>query len=130
MRHTVPLLTDAPMPVLAVLGQTDVPATGTMLQDAETAEVVAELPNQNARHVPASEIRVRKKGSHTLLEATRARVPLDALLLPRRMTRLRAPRIGFARLLLGWSGKRDCAQEHEIVHFLQILCGLFKIVYI
>ena len=84
MPEAEPLLANARMPAAAVLGEIDAleVTLGVHLQDAAAAVVVAEFARQDAGHVPASEIWVRKQLGSTLLEAGPARVPLDALLPP------------------------------------------------
>ena len=88
---------------------------GVRLQDAAAAEVVAELAHQNARHVPAREVRAREQLGGALPEARRARVPLDALarfLL--RVAGLDAHGVR-AAVALRERGGRDAAQEEEVV---------------
>lgn len=138
VRGAVGLLAHERVPVAAELVEAHarkVPVDAR-LQHAAAAVVVAELPLQHARHVPAREVRVRREFSRPLREALEARVPLDALLVVRRVAGLRATRVRFAgdQALFwlgggggggttnGWSissssggGCGDRAQEEEVV---------------
>jgi hypothetical protein len=85
------------------------------LEDAEAAEVVAELARQNASHVPAREMRVCKQLGGALFEARRTRVPLDAPVREKfRVAWLVAHGVR-AALAVRDRGGRDAAQEEEIV---------------
>jgi len=136
VRGAVGLLAHERVPVAAELVEAHarkVPVDAR-LQHAAAAVVVAELPLQHARHVPAREVRVRREFSRPLREALEARVPLDALLVVRRVAGLRATRVRFAgdqalfwlgggggttTTTNGWSisggGCGDRAQEEEVV---------------
>ena len=98
VRGTVGLLAHERVPVAAELVEAHAREVqvDARLQHAAAAVVVAELPLQHARHVPAREVRVRREFSRPLREALEARVPLDALLVVRRVAGLRATRVRFA----------------------------------
>ena len=120
MRDALLLLADRDVPIVAVLGQAHAGEVlcGARLQHAAAAEVVAKLPRQNTRHVPAREVGVGHELSRPLREANETCVALDALVLADRVARLRAPGIRLALanipLLLPELG-RNSAQEHEVV---------------
>ena len=115
----LPLLADRPVPSAAELAVTDFSKviTGNRLQDATAAKVITEFPHKHTSHVPAREVWVGHKLIGALFEAGRARVPLDALLLPRRVAGFDTTGVGLANSLFGGlcCGCNN-AQEKEIVH--------------
>ena len=84
VRDTPALLADGPVAAAAALGDVHgvLDVLGVGVQNAAAAEVVAELPHQETRHVPPREVRVRKQLLRPRPEARRARVPLDARVHP------------------------------------------------
>lgn len=118
VRDTAVLLADQLVPVAAVLAEAHAREilVSTRLEHAAAAVVVAELPRQQTRHVPAREVRVRSQFRRPLREALEARVPLDALLVPRRVPGFRAPRVRLAEDEALWLGLRCChrAQQEEV----------------